>query len=444
MKPLYVEDVIDARPFGPFQWLLFAICFLIALMDGASIQVMGLSAPTMAHSLGLGPEQLGPVFAASEIGFMAGALFFGPLADRFGRKSVLVLCTLLFGVASLCTAAATGFGMLLALRVLTGIGLGGAAPCFVSLATEFVAQRLRARVASLLWAAVPAGGVLAGFAGSRLIPAFGWQAMFQAFGAVTIAGALLVCLCVPESLRFLILAGRQGAATQRILARLGVDPRQRGATLRMREAVPQGMPASHLFTGGRARFTGFLWLGFFLNFMTLIGVLAWTTTLLRGHGMSLPDTSLVLAWNNVGGMAGVALAGKLMERFGTFRFLAMLLASGSVAVALTGLAGAQLAFAAACSMLTGFCVGGATSGMIGLAALGYPTAIRSTGVGCGLAAGRLGGATGPLLVGALVGAGMDTTQTFALIAMPSLLAAFAVLAMRRAGGAPAPATAGAR
>lgn len=435
MKTIRVDDVIDARPFGAFQLLVFAVCFVIALMDGANIQTMGLSAPLIASDLKLLPTQLGPIFAGSEFGFMIGALVFGPIADRFGRKTVLVLCTLLFGVMSLLTVEATSFHGLLLLRVLTGIGLGGAAPCFVSLTTEYVAQRLRARVASLLWAAIPAGGVIAGFAGSALIPAYGWKSMFYLSGVVPVVAALLVIVLVPESVRFLILTGVTGPRVHRILSRLGVQVPANDDTVRFvtHEHETAGLPMSHLFREGRASFTALLWIAFFLNFLALIAVLAWTSTLLKSAGMSVADASIVMAWNNVGGMIGVASAGKLMERLGTHRFLATVFVVGAVVLGMTGAAAPNTAWVAALSGFTGLFVGGATAGLIAIAAMGYPTAIRSTGVGWGLAVGRLGGASGPIVVGGLVSNGFSVPQTFAIVAVPVLLAAGVMLLMRRTG-----------
>jgi AAHS family 4-hydroxybenzoate transporter-like MFS transporter len=432
MNTVLADDLIDDRPFGLFQASIFAICFLIALMDGANVQIMGLSAPLMAVDLKLTPAQLGPLFAGSEFGFMIGALLLGPLADRIGRKTVLVACSWLFGLASLGTVAAPGFAALLTLRVVTGIGLGGAAPCLVSLATEYVARRYRGRVASLLWAAIPAGGVIAGLAASVVIPQYGWKSMFYLSGIVPIVAAVLVLLFVPESVRLLILSNAPQQRIERIIRRLAPS-RSYGDTVRYvtHEHQEKGLPVKHLFMDGRAPFTALLWLAFFLNFLALIATLAWTSTLLRSAAMPVADAATVIAWNNVGGTIGVAIAGAVMERLGTYRFLALIYTVGAIALALTGICAPHTASVALCSGLTGLFVGGGTSGLIAIATIAYPTAIRSTGVGWGLAAGRFGGASGPVVVGALVTAGFSVAQTFVVVAAPVLGAALVMLMMGR-------------
>ncbi|NIF77334.1 MFS transporter [Paraburkholderia sp. Cy-641] len=436
MKTVLVDDLIDERPFGLFQASIFAICFLIALMDGANVQVMGLSAPLLANDLKLTPAQLGPIFAGSELGFMIGALLLGPVADRIGRKTVLIACASLFGLASLCTVTAPGFVTLLVLRIVTGIGLGGAAPCLVSLTTEYVSRRHRGRIASLLWAAMPAGGVIAGFAASIVTPQYGWRAMFYLSGIVPIAAAVLVWLFVPESVRLLILSGARDDRIARIVRHLAPSSLA-GEPVRYatHEHQEKGLPVKHLFVDGRAPLTALLWLAFFLNFLALIATLAWASTLLRSAAMSVAAASTVLAWNNVGGTIGVAIAGAVMERLGTCRFLAAIYALGAIVLALTGFSTPNTALVSLCSGLTGLFVGGATSGLIAIASMTYPTAIRSTGVGWALAAGRLGGAVGPVAVGALVATGLPVAHIFVATAAPMLGASLVMLAMSRLGAA---------
>lgn len=429
---LKVDELVDALPVGRYQIAIFVVCFLIALMDGANIQAMGLVAPVLANDLKLDPSRLGHIFSASEVGFMLGALFFGPLADRFGRKQLLIAGTVLFGASTLLTVTATSYSELLAFRLVTGFGLGGAAPCFVSLCSEYFAERHEARVTTLLWAAIPAGAAVGGVAASWLLPAFGWQSVFVLAGAIPLVLALLVALVLPESLRYLVVVGNKEARIRSILNRLGV----------LREGLDQAIFATHerkieagsikaLFSGDRASFTILLWSAFFLNFFCLIAVLAWTSTLLRSVGVSVEDAAIVMAVNNIGGMIGVACAGSLMERFGSFRCLAGALVVGAVAVALTGIAAPGLLPVIVLALMVGLFVGGGTSGLIALAVTHYPTAVRSTGVGWGLAAGRLGGASGPVFTGALVASGVEVSTVFLALGVPVLITSGILLVMRR-------------
>ena len=219
-----VGALVDRSGIGGAQWRVICLCALVALLDGLDLQSIGLAAPAMGAQLHIPPQSFGVVFSAALAGLALGAFTLGPVADRVGRKGVLVAATLCFGVFTLATAYVGSMSELLICRFLAGAGLGGAMPSFISLASEYVPAFRRAGIVSLLWAGFPLGGVVGGLVGSRIIPAYGWQSIFILGGVIPILVSLLLLVALPESVAFLINRGRSTAAVMRNLRR--VYPRE--------------------------------------------------------------------------------------------------------------------------------------------------------------------------------------------------------------------------
>jgi AAHS family 4-hydroxybenzoate transporter-like MFS transporter len=428
-----LDSLMERKTIGPLRGGLFLICFAAALMDGVHIQAMGLVGVQLSADIAISPQRLGLLLSASELGFMLGALLLSPLADRFGRKIALVLSVLTFGGFSFLTAYSHTFESVMVSRLGTGLGLGTAGPAIVSLATEYVAARHRARLSTLIWAALPAGGIVGGALAGLIVPHLGWRSFFLAVGVLSTGIAALVMIWVPESLRFLVHRQPGDVRIVGIIKRLGGDPAVITASLNTSAPSDSaGVPLRLLFAAGRGSFTVLLWLSFIFCFMSLLAVLTWTVSLLQREGLTLQAAANVITVNNVGGTFGVASAGYLMERFGGTRLLLGALVAGGAAIACTGLAASFLTMAI-CALFTGLLAGGASAGLIALAASGYPTAIRATGIGWGLAAGRLGGAAGPALLGWLANAGASPLALFCYAGVPILLAGCAVAPLARRG-----------
>jgi AAHS family 4-hydroxybenzoate transporter-like MFS transporter len=168
--PVNVTSLIDDYPLGGLQIRVLVLCGLVALLDGMDLQSIGLAAPSIARALQVEPRAFGAVFSAALLGLMLGAFILGPMADRFGRKRILVASTLTFGVFTIGTALAGSFATLLIVRFLTGLGLGGAMPGFISLASEYAPRRIRALLVTVLWAGFPLGGLVGGVLAAWLIP----------------------------------------------------------------------------------------------------------------------------------------------------------------------------------------------------------------------------------------------------------------------------------
>jgi AAHS family 4-hydroxybenzoate transporter-like MFS transporter len=239
--------------------------------------------------------------------------------------------------------------------------------------------------------------------------------------------ALILALWLPESLRFLLLRGSDDARARRILARIAPEPLPAGAPIVAGEAAAEGSRIGALFTEGRAAHTVLLWLPFFMTFMILLTVTAWTPSLLRIAQMPISDAALVLAANNLGSVAGNALAGYLVGRFGALPILLPAFLAGAASLAGFGYSAVSLPLLIAVSASAGFFVGGASAGLIALAAAIYPTRIRSTGIGWGMGMGRLGQIVGPLGIGWLVAHQASVATIFLAASVPCLIAGAAVL-----------------
>jgi AAHS family 4-hydroxybenzoate transporter-like MFS transporter len=434
-----VVALIETRPIGRGQWTVIGLCALVAMLDGLDLQSIGLAAPAMAAQLHIAPPAFGLVFSAALAGLALGAFLLGPLADRVGRKRVLVGAAFCFGFFTLATAYAGNRPELLVCRFLAGIGLGGAMPSFIALASEYVPKARRAAVVSLLWAGFPLGGVIGGILGSWIIPAYGWPSIFLIGGALPVLLSVILALALPESVSFLVTAGKPADQIGRTLRRIFPDLSLADET--RFELIKQTAPQAtvlELFSAGRATGTLLLWASFFFTFMILVTNSSWSPILLRRVGIAPEHSALALALFNFGSLFGSAAAGWLLNRFGTLRVLPPTLALGALAYAMVGWSAPSLDAVMMAEGLFGLLLGCASSGLIALSAITYPVAIRSTGVGWATGIGRLGSFLGPLVVGQMVGAQWDARTIFATVGGSVLIGATASALMALLPRASAP------
>ena len=420
-----VGALIDGGPVSSVQKTVFALCGLVAVLDGLDTFSIGVAAPSIAAKLAIPLSSFGPVFSAALFGATLGAFSFGPLADRFGRKAMLVAAVLLFSVFTFLTALVDSYYPLVAARFMAGLGLGGATPCFLTLAAEFAPARMRASITSALWAGFPLGGMIGSFLNGWLIAHYEWRSLFYFGGIAPLAVALLIAVFVPESVRFLSTWPGASAQVAATMARLvpetagTIDASTRFVTA---ERTAPGVPVAQLFTEGRAAATALLWVPFFMAFGVLVIVVLWTPALLRQAGMAAPDAAFVVAIHGAGGFVGMAVAGRLFDRFGMKALVPAFLA-GSVLTFLLGQVGNSVPLAAACDGLIGVAVGIGASGVIAMATVVYPTGMRSAGIGWAMGMGRLGQVCAPLLVGALLTAGWTVPAVFLVVAAGPVIAA---------------------
>ena len=425
---LNVTKLIDERPFGAGQIGVVVLCGLVALLDGLDLQAIGLAAPAIARQLHVEPRAFGAVFSAALLGLMLGAFTLGPLADRVGRKWILIVSTFIFGVFTIGTALVETFQQLLIMRVLVGLGLGGAMPSFISLGSEFIPSRLRALVVTLLWCGFPLGGFFGGFLASALIPIWGWPSIFYVGGVVPIVLAVVLVVALPESIGFLVANKKPNEQVRRIIARLFPDIAVNAIDrFALGEERLPGLPVRHLFTGGRGIGTLLLWVPYFAAFLMLVTNSSWSPTLLAGVGMDVKQSGLVMAAYNGGSVLGTIAVGWAVAALGPYLVLSVTLALSAFAFGFVGTVAPDFTKVLLLEGLGGILLGAGSSGLIALAAVFYPISIRSSGVGWATGVGRFGSFVGPLIAATLVGQHWTINELYAALGLPGLVAGLFVV-----------------
>jgi MFS transporter, AAHS family, 4-hydroxybenzoate transporter len=428
-----VAQLIDERRIGGFQIRVTLLCALAVFMDGFDTQMVGYVLPAIAKSLQIPPATLTPVVVSGLVGLMTGALVFGIVADRIGRKSVIIFCLIMFGAFMLLTPTASSVQGLMVWRFLTGLGLGGAMPNAIALTAEYSPQRSRATVVMMMFFGFSLGAAVAGFVTAGLVQHFGWPAVFYTGAVLPILFAPALAAFLPESIRVLALKGNAQARIAALLSH--IDPsRPFTASMRfvIREEKAEGLPVVHLFREQRAVSTVLLWIMFFMNLLCLFFLASWLPTVITGKGLSLEIAAIATALLQIGGCLGTLCFGPLIDRFGAFAVLAVNYVAASIFIALIGISGTEVPLIIATTFAAGFCIVGGQNAMNALASIVYPTYIRSTGVGWALGIGRIGTIVGSSVGGALLAVHLPIPTIFMLAAVPTLCTAAATVALGRA------------
>ncbi|TDR04119.1 MFS transporter [Paraburkholderia silvatlantica] len=440
-KAVEVTGIIDESRFGPYQLLVVTLCALCLVMDGFDVQAMGYVAPVVIREWGIAKEMLSPVFGAGLFGMLVGSLTFSTLADKIGRRPVLIGATLFFSACMVATGFAHSIAELVVWRFVAGLGLGCIMPNAMALAGEYSPRRVRVTLMMIVSCGFTLGGVVGGLITAALIPAFGWRAVFFVGGAIPLVLGVLMWLALPESIQFLLFRGR-GEPTQarvrRNLSRvapalaLPADVQFTSAETRSR-----GVPFVELFKQGRARVTVLLWVVNFANLLAMYFLSNWLPTVIRDAGYSTRTAVFAgtALWG--GGVIGTLLLGRIIDLAGFTRVLATTFLIAIVSTAAIGNPAVMVSVAAmfVAIFVTGFTIIGGQPALNALAATYYPTSLRSTGIGWSLGVGRIGSVVGPVLGGVLLHLQWSSASLFLAAAVPACVSLAGIVAIHRANRA---------
>jgi len=379
----------------------FSLCVLASLADGFDLQATGITAMKYKAEFGFTTAQLSSVFVANNAGLLVGAIAGGWLADRIGRRWVMIGSMLLFAIGSLWTAMLSDGTLFAGVRFFTGAGLGAAVTNIIALVAETGPARTRATRVTVLTASTPLGGAIA--AGTVAIyPDIDWRTIFEIGGWWPLAIGLAMILWLPESRHF----------------------EEHRRTSRSSKAAPRTVPiGTALFGEGRAVATLMLWISFFFCVLAIHLVMYWLPSLLVGQGYTPRQAAIAACMFPVGGAAGSALLGLMMGRLPRRAVVVFAFSGLVLSVAALALSPHVLAIMFTAAFFAGFFVIGSQFLLYGLSPTYYPVAARGTGVGAAVAVGRMGSIAGPLMAGLLLQAGQPAGQVLASI-LPGVVLAF--------------------
>ncbi|MDV7556735.1 3-(3-hydroxy-phenyl)propionate transporter MhpT [Acinetobacter baumannii] len=375
------------------------LCFAIAIFEGFDLQSMGVAAPRMRAEFMLDNAQMAWAFSAAILGTLPGAILGGRFADIVGRKKILIISILLFGIMSLLTAYAANFSLLLLIRFCTGLGMGGALPMMITLASEAVPDQHKGTAVSVMYSGIPFGGLLTSVVAMSLAGDAEWRHIFY-------IGGIAPILLIPLIMRFL--------------------PESNDYLQRKVQAQQTTPFFEVLFAKERRMSTIQLWISFFCTLVVLYFLLNWLPLLMGAQGLSKLQANYVQMGYNVGGILGSILMGVLLDKL-RMSFVIKLIYLG-ILFSLCCLAISPTVTLLALSAVgCGLFIVGGQSALYGLAAMYYPTEMRGTGVGAAVAIGRIGSFAGPLMAGFLLSLGQSSTIVIGSSIPVILIAAISAL-----------------
>jgi AAHS family 4-hydroxybenzoate transporter-like MFS transporter len=428
-----VAALIDSRRLTALNWQVVVICFFVIFFDGYDISAVAFAGPSLIREWGLTNMALvGSIFSATFVAMIFGGPLFGWIGDRWGRKTAIISASLVIGVFSLATMLATTIPMLLALRFLTGIGIGGLTSNTMAINAEFAPRRVRATMIIIMFTGITLGGALPGPVANLLLPHYGWQVLFLIGGITPLVMAGVCAVYLPESIKFLVARPDRREAAVQLLRRLApatvIAP---DARLYMADERPaQGFHPRLLFADGLKAITPLLWVLFFCNQMSFYFVNLWLPTVLTSAHLPESHAAWAMTLFQVGGTLGGLALMRPVDKFGIVPICVLFCITIPIACSI-GYASESEPLLMVVVALAGFCLLGLQFGINAVSVMLYPTPVRSAGSAVATTFGRFGSTAGPVAAGYLIGTHMSLQHLYLFLAAPVSLAAVCCIVMAR-------------
>ncbi|EXE35662.1 MFS transporter [Acinetobacter baumannii] len=407
-----IFNELKTRPMNSYRWLLVGLCILLNIVDGYDVQVMSFTAASVSKEWALSGSVLGILISLGLVGMAFGSLFIAPIADKVGRRTIILSCLLLSGITMLFSSHVMNPYQLGILRFITGIGIGGLLTNGAVMANEFSTTKWKNLSVALLSTGYAIGAVVGGMIAYRLIGTVGWRSVFMCGGIFTLTVLVLVYFVLPESVEYQLIK-RQPNSIERINKTLAKFNIQAIHSFPAYKELTHGkVSIKTLFKGNFKARTIFVWIAFFSVMAGQYFILTWTPKLLTMAGMT-PEQGVSLGIIlNFGGILGAILMAFLTVRYQINLVLSSFFALTAIFITVFVLNSGNYIYSMWIAVLVGIFNNGCVAGMYALANSTYDTEIRATGVGSAITMGRLGGILSPLGAGYLLDAGIKPLHLY--------------------------------
>ncbi|KGQ70091.1 MFS transporter [Chelonobacter oris] len=425
-----LRQAIAGRSMSPFQWGIVMLAFLLNVLDGFDVLALAFTASAIKTDFGLDGAQVGYLLSAGLIGMTIGSLFLAPLADKFGRRPLLLVSVLLSTLGMLLSGFAADHYQLALWRVITGLGVGSILACTNVIVSEYSSRKWHGLAISLYAAGFGIGAVLGGMSARFLQMAYGWQSVFFIGAALTGACFVVILLFLPESIDFLMSKKPKNALQRlnKIAARLNLKGEWTLVQQTKKQQQPRGI--LELFSPNYLKITLLVWAAFFTIMFSFYFISSWTPALLEQAGMSKNESISVGMMLSLGGTCGALTFGFFASRWTARHILMVFGVLASIAIVGFVFSLQSIGFAFVLGILIGSLINGCISGLYILNPSLYQAEIRSTGVGFSIGIGRFGAIFAPILAGHLLEAGWQSKELYLGAAAVMLISTLAVYGLK--------------
>lgn len=419
-----VGRLIDESRLNRVSVSVILLCGLIMLMDGYDYTIITVAAPVIRQEWDISATLFGVVFSAAMFGYLFGAIIFGTLSDMIGRKKTLILASCVFSVGTLLVYFSDSLQSLIPIRVFTGIGIGGAVPCAITLTSEYSPLKGRGKYVSIMYSGFLIGIVAGGYVAGFMLQKLGWRPLFLVGFIAPMLAIVLLCFKLPESARWLSVSGRTSRQKETLA----------GLILKMRPGIrvdagtqfgsagpaPKKAPVKELFSGRLAWVTPVVWAYYLISSIAVFSLGSWSPQLLVVKGFTASTAAYITGSGNVLIAIGCLASGFYFDRFG-FRWGSILHLVAAVCVFFLG--GMQPVGFVILLFASGFFINSAHMAVTILAPIVYPPACRNKGAGTAIAVARIGAMIGPSITGVLLDTNLPLQTLIGLIAIPLAISA---------------------